>query len=129
MKIMIVEDVRANMVLMTRVLEELLPGAEIFKAENGVEAVKIASNNKLEMIIMDIQMPGMDGLEATRRIRRLDQHLNTPILALSAGVMQNEKELCYQAGMQGFLSKPLQIDQLEQLLDDFLGITKNRLIN
>ncbi len=107
---LVVEDVFLNMALMKAVLQEILPNAVIHEASNGQQALDlVVSEPKIDLIFMDVQMPVMDGLEATRRIRALEKESDKsiPIIALTAGVVKGEKEKCLEAGMNNFLAKPL----------------------
>jgi len=89
-------------------------------AENGVEAVRLFSEapDKYDLIFMDVQMPVMDGLDATRQIRALDYEnaKNIPIIAMTANVFREDIEKCLEAGMNAHVGKPLDIDEvLDQL--------------
>jgi CheY-like chemotaxis protein len=95
-------------------------------AENGLEAVKMfeATPEKYDMIFMDIQMPEMDGYEATRKIRALDvpQAREIPIVAMTANVFKEDVESALAAGMNGHLSKPLDVDNVIKTLHRFLRV-------
>jgi CheY-like chemotaxis protein len=86
---------------------------------NGREAIEASERQCFDLILMDVQMPELDGLEATRRIREREritgEHI--PILALTAHAMQSDRERCFTAGMDGYLSKPFQADDLAQAVD------------
>lgn len=109
-KILIVEDVEINMMFLESLLLEYLPNCDIIKAENGKIAIEKASELQPDIILMDIQMPEMDGIEATIEIRKNNKTI--PILALSAGVIKDEKDKCFEAGMNDFIGKPIQKDEL-----------------
>ncbi len=81
---------------------------ELHSAASGEEAVASASNRQYALILMDLQMPGMNGLEATAAIRKLPGYQNTPIFALTADMSDEVRRLCYQSGMCGYLTKPIQ---------------------
>ena len=91
-------------------------------AENGCEAVKKAQSKRYDAILMDIQMPVMNGYEATRAIRRLeDKHLaNVPIIAMTANAFQEDKQKALQEGMDGHVAKPLNVDVLMAVLRETL---------
>ncbi len=116
LRILLAEDGWANQKLAAGLLKKW--GHEVFIANNGQDAVDQieAGEYKFDLILMDVQMPVMDGLEATRQIRRLEaergQHL--PIVAMTAHVKIGDEERCLEAGMDGYLSKPI---RREQLLD------------
>ena len=107
-RILLVDDGEANRQLISLVLTEA--GATVTCASNGQEAVELASQESFELILMDMQMPVMDGYTATRTLR--SQGLEVPILALTAHAMRGEQERCLAAGCTGYLSKPVQIDRL-----------------
>jgi two-component system chemotaxis sensor kinase CheA len=93
-------------------------------AENGREAVeKVEADSKIEMVLMDIMMPGMDGLEAIRLIRRNSMFQELPILALTAKAMETDKEMCLEAGASDYISKPVQQEQLIALILEWLSVT------
>ncbi len=121
--ILLAEDVKLNMELIKSVLQGILPHAQVLEAVNGKEAVDfVAREAKIDLVFMDVQMPVMDGLEATRRIRALEKELgkSIPIIALTAGVVKGEKEKCLDAGMDDFLAKPLNQLALRELVKKHL---------
>ncbi|MDI6401504.1 PAS domain S-box protein [Balneolaceae bacterium ANBcel3] len=117
-RILIAEDVQPNLKLILTLLSAIAPQLELIEAHNGVEAVEKAHLHRPNMILMDIQMPEMDGLEATKAIRSSSdaEVAKTPIVALTAGALKEEKERCLGAGMNDFLTKPLEIDKIRPLL-------------
>jgi PAS domain S-box-containing protein len=125
-KIMIVEDFATNMLLATTLVGQLYPKAEIIQAENGLIAVEKFKIEKPDIIFMDVQMPELDGNEATEQIRILEQGEGiseldrTPIVGLTAGAMKEEKEKCLASGMDDFLTKPIQLDRFKKCLIHFL---------
>lgn len=121
-RVMVVEDNEINLMLTLTVLKDLLPSSSIMPAKNGVEAVDIFSNNDLDIIFMDIQMPGKDGYAVTREIRELEQGgKKVPIIALTAGIVKGEKERCMEAGMDDYLSKPVDEEYLIHKLTKWLS--------
>ena len=113
--IFVVEDNRVNQKVASLILKKL--GFDYEIANNGLEAVEKHDPNRHTLVLMDIQMPGMDGIEATQRI--LQQcHDTTPptIIAMSAGVLEDERQRCIQAGMKDFISKPIKFELLEEKL-------------
>jgi PAS domain S-box-containing protein len=117
-KILLVEDNEMNRVVAETILSQY--GATITEAVNGADAVDALRNNRFDIVLMDIQMPVMDGLEATQIIRR-DLRLNTPIIALTANAVKGEMEKCIQSGMNDYLSKPFEEEDLIRLIAKWLG--------
>lgn len=115
LRILVVEDNTDNQDLLRRFLRE--QGAAVDIACNGEEAVKSVSGKTYEVILMDIQMPVLDGYEATKRIRH--SGVNTPIIALTAHAMSDEKERCLASGCNAFLSKPFNVPKIVQTVYKF----------
>ncbi|HMF71580.1 MAG TPA: response regulator, partial [Flavitalea sp.] len=113
MRILVAEDNLVNQMLILKMLEMLGYRASI--AENGKLAVAMSATNAFDLIFMDVQMPEMDGLEATKNIRK--QEFPQPfIIAMTANVMEGDKEECIEAGMDDYLSKPINVDDLIAML-------------
>ncbi len=111
LRILLVEDHPVNQRLARIILEK--QGHSVCLAVNGREAVAAAGNGRFDLILMDLQMPEMDGFDATREIRRLEPAgRRTPILALTAHAMAADRQRCLDAGMDGYISKPVRIDEL-----------------
>jgi polar amino acid transport system substrate-binding protein len=108
-RILVVEDNATNQKVIVLRLEKL--GCYVQVAENGYEAVRAAETSAFDVILMDCQMPVMDGFEATARIRKLGGR-HVPIVALTANAMDGERERCLEAGMDDYLSKPVRSDEL-----------------
>jgi signal transduction histidine kinase/CheY-like chemotaxis protein len=118
--ILLVEDNDANRRVVRMMLEDL--GLDADEAASGVEAVERARHRPYDLILMDVQMPDIDGLEATRRIRRQGGRDTPPfILALTANVMESDEARCREAGMNGFLAKPLRLSTLEATIGAFVA--------
>ena len=117
-RILLVEDVELNRDIIRTMLER--DGHEVHIAENGVEAVAKAGGDQFDIILMDVHMPVMDGLEATRRIRALEAPRGqVPIIALTANVMAAEQAKCLGAGMEGVLMKPVEWDRVRDAIARF----------
>jgi two-component system sensor histidine kinase/response regulator len=121
-RVLLVEDNAVNQKVAVRFLERL--GCTVRVADNGVEGVKAFQDERYDIVLMDLQMPVMDGLAATQRIRELESGKRaTPIVALTANAMAGQLERCLEAGMDAFLTKPLQFQRLRETLDRFgLGV-------
>ncbi|MCH7989836.1 MAG: response regulator [Planctomycetes bacterium] len=116
LKILLAEDQMFNRKVAVRFLENL--GHKVSVAENGIEAVEIFEREQFDLILMDVQMPKMDGLQATRKIREIEQKngLHIPIVALTASAMIEDKEKCLDAGMDDYLSKPFRQRELFRVI-------------
>ncbi|MEO5684696.1 MAG: response regulator [Chitinophagaceae bacterium] len=114
LRILIAEDDLFNQQLAIKILNKL--GYEPQIASNGKEVLEIVSNNQYDLILMDVQMPEMDGLEATRMIR-LCLTTQPIIIAMTANAMQGDREECLQAGMDDYLSKPVELQELVRILE------------
>ena len=118
MAVLVAEDTPVNQLVARRFLERL--GARPTVVDNGLEAVQAVQDMHFDVVLMDVQMPKMDGLQATRHIRALDAPANTvPILALTASVMPEERTAFYDAGMTSILSKPIQLEHLREALETY----------
>ncbi len=119
-QVLLVEDNPVNQAVADRMLQRV--GVRVTLAEDGRTAVDAAQRRKFDLVLMDVQMPVMDGLEATRRMRADQQAKSehTPIIALTANAMPHEREQCLAAGMDDFLPKPFTSAQLHSLLERWL---------
>ncbi|OJV19365.1 MAG: hypothetical protein BGO21_07670 [Dyadobacter sp. 50-39] len=114
LSILLAEDNKINQVLSMRVLEKIGYKADL--ATNGYQVLECMGKKEYDLILMDVLMPEMDGLEATRRIRR-DFIKQPKIVALTANVLEDDRKACFEAGMDEFLSKPFKIEELMHILD------------
>ena len=116
LKVLLAEDNRVNQKLAISLLEKW--GHSVVLANNGLEAVEKSSEQAFDVILMDLQMPEMGGLEATELIRERDaaQHRHTPIVAMTANAMSEDRQRCLDAGMDDYLSKPLNSEKMRALL-------------
>jgi CheY-like chemotaxis protein/HPt (histidine-containing phosphotransfer) domain-containing protein len=112
LRILLAEDNTINQRLAIRVLEKL--GHAVTLVQNGVAAIEAWRHGSFDVVLMDLQMPLMDGLEATSRIRQEeDGKRHTPIVAMTAHAMQGDRERCLDGGMDGYVSKPIMVDELQ----------------
>ncbi|WP_340820773.1 PAS domain S-box protein [Methanolobus sp. WCC4] len=121
-RILLVEDNIVNQHVAQSMLQKLGLNADI--ANNGIEAVKAFEKAEYDLILMDVQMPEMDGLEATKHIRRshtLSSDRHTPIIAMTAHAMKGDREMCLEAGMDDYISKPIKLKSLANILDQWLN--------
>jgi len=109
-RILLVDDEPVNLAIAQYLLEET--GLTVDTASDGIQALALASKNAYSLIIMDMQMPLLDGPDASRQIRQLPRHGKTPILAMTANAFAEHKELCLEAGMDDYLTKPIDPDAL-----------------
>ncbi len=121
LEILLVEDNRVNQLVATRMLEKM--GHSITVAGNGQIALSLLAKQDFELVLMDVQMPEMDGLTATRRIRENEKSTarHLPIIAMTAHAMKGDRERCMDAGMDGYVSKPISGALLEAAIADVVG--------
>jgi signal transduction histidine kinase/DNA-binding NarL/FixJ family response regulator len=120
-RVLVVDDIDANRSVLADTLRLL--GFEIGQAINGREALKAAQSNPTDLVLMDVRMPVMDGLEAMRQMRQDPQLCQIPIIAVSAGVSKNEKDECLEAGAKAFLTKPIDEAYMLKQIGSVLGLT------
>lgn len=122
-KILIAEDNEINLLLTKTYLKDILPLALIIEAKDGNEAIEQFLKEHPDLILMDIQMPNLNGIEASVKIRALESNIEIPIIALTAGSLPGEKEKCLNAGMSDFLTKPLLKQTLADMIKKWSGIS------
>ncbi len=113
-KILLVEDNEVNQEVATELLEDA--GFVVDLADNGRIAVEKVKNNPYDLVLMDVQMPEMDGIEATVAIRQDSLYQNLPIVAMTASVLQGDRDKCIEAGMNDYVAKPIEPDELWKAL-------------
>lgn len=118
-KILVVEDNRINMMLAKTMLKKMLPNAIVLQAENGQSGVEKFENEHPDLVLMDIQMPVLNGYEAAVAIRKTNEKV--PIIALTAGTIKGEKEKCLESGMNDYIAKPIEKDLFENILFKWLS--------
>ena len=117
--VLLVEDTEDNRFMMRRLLE--MTGYRVVEAMNGEEAVKLAKTESPNLILMDLSLPVIDGLAATRLIRKLPQFESTPIIAVSAHDTDDFQSEAIQAGCNTYVTKPIDFNELEQLIAELLN--------
>ena len=124
--VLLAEDNIVNQRVATRLLEK--EGHEVSIAANGHEALEAIAKRAFDLVLMDVQMPGMDGFEATRAIRAGERGLggHLPIIAMTAHVIKGDRERCLDAGMDDYVSKPVRRDVLLATIDGVLRRSTGR---
>ena len=125
LRVLVAEDNPVNQKLAQKLLKKM--GYAVDVAGNGKEAVDAFGREKFDVILMDVQMPEMDGLEATGAIRKMEQENggHIPIIAMTAHAMKGDREQCLDAGMDGYVSKPIQVPKLAEAIESLTGNTEN----
>ena len=115
-KILVAEDNDSNYILMTYILKRYY---QFERAKNGKEAVEMVADGGFDVVLMDIKMPVMDGLEATKAIK--ERYPDLPVIALTANAFDSDRQLALQAGCDDFLSKPVSSDLCIKTIKKFVG--------
>ena len=123
LRLLIAEDNPVNQRIALKILTKLGYGPEL--ARNGKEVLEMVSHENYDLILMDVQMPEMDGLEATRMLRRCLE-IQPIIIAMTANVMQGDRDDCIQAGMDDYISKPIELTELTEQLRKWSGVIKSK---
>lgn len=113
-KLLLVEDSEDNRFMLRRLLE--ISGYQVVEAINGLEAVNIAEQERPQLILMDLSLPIIDGLAATKKIREIPYQMNIPIIAVSAHDTADFHTQALKAGCDGYITKPIDFNQLEDLI-------------
>ena len=121
-KVLIAEDNPINMLLVTTLLRNIVPGVTIITAVNGAQAVEKSAEDGLTMIFMDVQMPELNGYEAALAIRAAEKEMRVPIIALTAGTVKGERERCLESGMDDYVTKPVVKNTLDAVVKKWLAI-------
>ncbi len=127
LSILLAEDNLVNQKVALRVLKHLGYQADV--VENGQAVIEAIANKSYDLILMDIQMPEMDGLEATQYIRNQELESQIPpiaIIAVTANATHDDQDICRQAGMNDYISKPIQIDKLKNILQQYESLKNNQ---
>jgi len=123
--VLLAEDTRTNQTLVIQALGKR--GHQVEVAADGFAAVELARRGTFDVILMDLQMPGMDGISATAAIRSQAAGPTAPIIALTAHSMVGDRERCLAAGMEGYLSKPLDLRELVETVESAARSPRRRL--
>ena len=118
-KILYIEDDFRNRLLVQRILTAY--GYEVVEAETGKEGMRLAQEIDPDLILMDINLPEMDGYEATALLKQVDALADVPIIAMTANVMKGDREKTLAAGCDGYIQKPIDVDQLPDQIQEFLA--------
>jgi CheY-like chemotaxis protein len=123
-RVLIVDDDVRNVFALTAALEQRF-GMKVTYADNGAEGIRsLETADHVDVILMDVMMPGMDGYETIRRMRQLPDRGQTPIIALTAKAMKGDREKCLAAGASDYIAKPVDTDQLASLIRVWVGDRK-----
>ena len=122
-RILVVEDNPMNMKVVLMTLKRY--GYTLIEAIDGEQALEMATREKPDLILMDIQLPKIDGMEVTRRLRQMPDFKQTPIIALSAYAMKGDVERGMEAGFDDYLSKPVNTRELPKVVEDMLSRKKD----
>ena len=117
-RVLYIDDDFANRLLVKRVL--MAEGFQVDEADNAAAGIQMAIDNQPNLILMDIAMPEMNGLEATNRIRGIPDIAQTRIIAVTANAMHGDREMILEAGCDGYISKPINIDTFVDEISQFL---------
>jgi two-component system cell cycle response regulator DivK len=119
-RVLIVEDNPTNLKLVRDVLTH--HGFEVVEATTGEEGVRLAAQVAPDLVLMDLQLPGIDGTEALRRIRKAESTRTVPVVAVTAFAMDNDRDRALASGFDGYVEKPISVRALPQQVEDFLGL-------
>ena len=109
-KILYIEDNPENRLLVRRVLE--VEGYKVIEADSGLAGLKMAESTMLDLVLIDINLPEIDGYELTHRLKQMPHLVGVPIVAITANVMKGDREKTLSAGCDGYIQKPIDVDQL-----------------
>ena len=117
-KVLYIEDNLDNMILVKRVLE--IEGYEVIAAQTGTEGLTRAIEDRPDIIITDINLPDIDGYEITNSLKKDNKTAHIPVVAMTANVMKKDREHVFDAGCDGYISKPIDVDELPEQIENFL---------
>jgi two-component system cell cycle response regulator DivK len=123
MLILYVEDNFENKLFVRRVIESM--GHEMLEAENGLDSLAIAAERMPDLVLMDVNIPGMDGLETTTRMKQNPRLAHIPVIALTANAMKGDRERCLAAGCDGYMQKPVGVSDLRREITRYAQLNPN----
>jgi two-component system cell cycle response regulator DivK len=123
-RILVVEDNPKNLKLVRDVLAHW--GYDVLVATSGEDGVRVATQERLDLVLMDLQLPGIDGTEALRRIRATPAETEVPVVAVTAFAMNDDRELALRSGFDGYLEKPINVRDLHGQVEQFLRLGSAR---
>ena len=123
MLILYVEDNFENKLFVRRVIESM--GHEMAEAETGLDSLVIAEERKPDLVLMDVNIPGMDGLETTAKFKANPKLSHIPIIALTANAMKGDRERCLAAGCNGYMQKPVGVSDLRREINHYVSLEKS----
>jgi two-component system cell cycle response regulator DivK len=121
MLILYVEDNFENKLFVRRVIESM--GHEMIEAETGLDSLVLAAERLPDLILMDVNIPGMDGLETTAKFKQNPRLAHIPIIALTANAMKGDRERCLAAGCNGYMQKPVGVSDLRREIEHYAKLT------
>ena len=124
MLILYVEDNFENKLFVRRVIESM--GHEMIEAETGLDSLMIAAERMPDLVLMDVNIPGMDGLETTAKFKQNPRLEHIPIIALTANAMKGDKERCLAAGCDGYMQKPVGVSDLRREVQRYETLLKTK---
>ena len=119
-RILLVEDEDDDMVMLTQLIEGVLH-YNVTVARDGLEAIRLAQNERFALVLLDLRLPGVQGFEVAKSLRELDAYRNVPIIALTAYDLADTRERSLKAGCDEYLTKPIDIDGFIQVISDYLA--------
>jgi len=122
-RVLCIEDNKTNMLLVSRIVEA--DGYELVRAEDGPTALKLLEDMVPDIILLDVNIPGIHGLDLARMIKEDARLAQVPLIATTANVLVGDKERCLEAGCDEYLPKPLDIRQLRQVMRDYVNGNRN----
>ena len=122
-KVLVVDDNKDNIFLIRYILQK--SGYQVIEAIDGLSGVRLAIEEKPDLILMDIQLPDIDGLEATQRIRESGANGNVPIIALTAFAMSGDRDRALAAGCTGYITKPINVKSFTNAIEKYLAAAQS----